>query len=419
VSTVTLKYRTPAGTLASKTFTVYRTHHGPIVAEQNGKWIAEALMYRPIRALEQSYLRTKATDFASFRKIAELKANSSNNTIFADDKGEIAYMHPQFMPRRDDRFDYTKPVDGSNPATDWHGLMGLDEMPHLLNPGTGWLYNSNNWPYSAAGPDSPKRSAYPKYMDTVGETNRGVHALALLTGSSGWTMQKLRAAAFDSHMPLFAALVPALLRAYDSLPANDKRRPTLDDPITTLRNWDDRWGNDSIPTSLAIFWAEALSKLAGGTWQQTLLATTPEQKLDALSHAVDTLDATFGTWKTPWGNINRFQRITDDIHPQWDDSKPSIPVPFVAGIWGSLAAFYADPGPHTKKRYGHAGNSFVAVVEFGKRVRAIAVTAGGESGNPKSPHFDDEAERYATGNLRTVYFYPDQLIGHTERTYHP
>jgi acyl-homoserine-lactone acylase len=59
------------------------------------------------------------------------------------------------------------------------------------------------------------------------------------------------------------------------------------------------------------------------------------------------------------------------------------------------------------------------VVEFGDSVRALAVTAGGLSNDPDSPHFNDQAERYATGNLREVYFYPGQLQGHVEREYHP
>ncbi len=416
VSTVVIPYRLPDGTMAKKSFTVYHTHHGPIVASANGKWIAEALMNRPVRALEQSYLRTKATDFASFRKISELAANSSNNTIFADDHGEIAYMHPQFIPRRDDRFDYTKPVDGSNPATDWRGVLSLDEEPHSLNPAVGWVFNTNDWPYSTAGPDSPKREDFPRYMDTAGENARGAHAAMLLTGRHDFTLERLRAAAFDSHLPFFAALIPSLVRAYDAAPQHDAK---LAGPIAALRTWNDEWGPDSIPTSLAVFWAESLARAARSVDQAKLLATPPQQKLASLSVAVDRLTADFGTWRTPWGNINRFQRLNDDITAHYNDDAPSIPVPFVSGIWGSLAAFYAAPGPNTKRRYGNAGNSFVAVVEFGPHVRAVAVTAGGESGHPGSAHFDDEAVRYSTGHLRTVYFYPEQLIGHTERTYHP
>ena len=418
VSTVAIRYRT-AGGMATRTFTVFHTHHGPIVRAENGKWIAEALMYRPIRALEQSYLRTKATDFASYKRISALEANSSNNTVFADDKGEIAYMHPQFIPRRDNRFDYTKPVDGANPATDWHGVLRLDEEPHIVNPADGWVFNTNDWPYSAAGPDSPNQSAFPRYMDTAGENERGIHIQMLLEGRHDFTLYRLLRAAFDPDLPLFSTLIPPLVRAYDNTPSNDPLKAKLRDPIDTLRTWNYHWSSDSVATSLAIFWVNRLAKQSESIKREVLLATPDRDKLESLGYAVDRLNSDFGTWQTPWGKINRFQRLDDNIKPSFDDTKPSIPVPFVAGTWGSLAAFYAGPAPNTKRWYGQAGNSFVAVVEFGKRVHAVAVTAGGESGHPSSSHFDDEAERYAGGDLREVYFYPNQLRGHIERTYHP
>jgi acyl-homoserine-lactone acylase len=419
VSRIVVAYRTAGGSLARTTFTVYRTRHGPIVASQNGKWIAEKLMYRPVEALESGFLRTKATDYASFYRIAQLRANSSNNTIFADDKGEIAFMMTEFVARRDNRFDYTKPVDGSNPATDWHGMLSLGEEPDVVNPSTGWVFNTNDWPYSAAGPASPKRSRYPKYMDTAGEDARGVHVTMLLTGRHDFTLERLRALAFDRNLPFFRSLVASLVRAYDGLPATDALKAKLAGPINALRSWDYRWSNESIPTALAAFWAKEFSREAGSVALHALLATTPRRKLESFSLAVSAISAGFGAWQTPWGQFNRFQRLTDDIKPRFDDAAPSIPVPFVAGDWGSLAAFNAASGTHTKKWYGNDGNTFVAVVEFAKRVRAVAVSAGGESGDPRSPHFDDQAVRYSTGNLRPVYFYPDELAGHTERTYHP
>jgi acyl-homoserine-lactone acylase len=431
---ITLRYRKPDGSMGTRSFTAYFTHHGPIVRAANGKWIAEALMNKPIPALEQSWLRTKTHDYASYMKVAELKANSSNNTIFADDKGEIAYLHPQFIPLRDDRFDYTRPVDGSNPATDWHGLTPLDKVPHVVDPPNGWVFNSNDWPYSAAGKYSPKRADFPQYMDMFGENPRGIHATRMLTGASNFTMPKLISDAFDSYMPAFARMLPLLMHDYDSLPSNDPLRARLAGPIALLRHWNYRWGITSMPTSLAVFWGDTLghqtfaAAQASGldphtrnmrVYDYIIKRVSPRQRLLALADAADRLQHDFGSWGTAWGQINRFQRLDDAIHPHFDDSKPSIPVPFVSSHWGSLASFGAHRWPGTKRYYGTNGNSFVAVVEFGPRLRARAVTAGGESGHPGDPHFNDEAERYTTGNLRTVYFWPDQLKGHTERMYHP
>ncbi len=425
--TITLAYRTKDGTLAQRRFTAYFTQHGPIVRAAGGKWIAEALMNKPVPALEQSWLRTRTHDLASYMKVAELKANSSNNTLFADDKGEIAFLMPQFVPRRDNRFDYTKPVDGSDPATDWHGLTPLDQLPQVVNPPNGWVFNTNDWPYSAAGPYSPKQADYPRYMDTFGENPRGLHATRLLTGAKDFTLPSLISVAFDSYLPAFARQIPILIADYDALPGSDPLKAKLRGPIALLRGWDYRWGIASMPTTLAVFWGDTL-------WDEVSKADTAEglsiydvmaekagsrARLDALAEAVDRLRQDFGSWGVPWGEVNRYQRLTGAIRQPFNDAKPSIPVPFTSSRWGSLASFGAHRWPGTKRYYGTSGNSFVAVVEFGPKVRARAITSGGESGHPDSPHFNDEAERYTTGDLRTVYFWPEQLKGHTERVYHP
>ncbi|MGH6706985.1 MAG: penicillin acylase family protein, partial [Sphingomicrobium sp.] len=407
-------------------FTTWRTHRGPIVRSENGRWVAFAMMDRPVQALQQSYLRTKATDVSSFLNVARLQANSSNNTIFADSKGAIAYLHPQFVPRRDNRFDYTKVVDGSDPATDWTSLHGLHELPSVINPPNGWVQNTNNWPWSASGPFSPVAGNFPHYMDSWGENPRGLHAVSLLSGSRGWTLDKLQSAAYDTYQPGFAKLIPGLISAWEATPSSDPLRRRLAEPISELRGWDYRWSATSIENSLAAFWGDGLWKIVsapdwddGLTVYERLDRLSPRQKLAAFEAAVAKLEQDFGTWRVAWGEINRFQRLTGDIVQPFSDAGSSIPVGFGSGRWGSLASFGAKSYPGTKRWYGTSGNSFVAVVEFGPRVKARAVTAGGESGDPASPHFNDQAVRYATGNLRPVYFHPDELKGHIERTYHP
>jgi acyl-homoserine-lactone acylase len=424
-------YMTEHG-MAEKKFTVYRTEHGPVIGEQDGKWLTFRMMQEPIKALTQSYTRTKAKDYKSFRQTMELHTNSSNNTIFADADGDIAYFHGNFIPKRDASFDWNQPVDGSNPATDWHGLLSVDETPLLLNPKSGWLYNSNDAPWSAAGADSPKKENFPVYVETGGESARGRHAVRVLEKNKTFTLDSLIAAAYDSYLPWFEKPLPALLQAWDHASDSDPLKAKLAEQIALLRAWDLRWGVSSVATSLAVFWAEDINhharhdaRNAGMPVYDYVSEDYPkgkipaEQLLQSLAAASDRLTADFGTWKIPWGDINRFQRLDDNIESHFDDAKPSIPVGFTSAEWGSLASFGARPYPATKKWYGTSGNSFVAVVEFGKTVHAKAVTAGGESGNPASPHFNDQAMRYSTGDLRDVYFYRSELQGHTARQYHP
>ncbi len=423
---ITVPFRSDTG-MATRTFTVYRTHHGPIVREADGKWIAIKLMEEPVKALTQSYWRTKQRDFAGFKQTMELYSNSSNNTVYADADGSIAYFHSNFIPKRDPQFDWERPVDGSNPATEWQGLHTVNESPLIKDPATGWLQNTNNWPYSVIGAASPKATDYPKYMDYFGENPRGIHAIRVLENRTNMTLDSLIAAAYDNELTAFETLLPVLFRDYDALPSSSPLEAKLAEQIGALRAWDRRYSLTSTETSLAVYFGEnlwrAVSADAGrarvNTYAYMEQRATPAQRLEALSAASDTLASHFGSWQTPWGDINRFQRITGDIVQPFDDSAPSVAVPFASSRWGSLAAFGAATFNGTKKLYGTRGNSFVAVVEFGPRVRAQAIVAGGQSGDPASPHFVDQAERYARGEFRDVHFYPEQVSANAKRTYKP
>jgi acyl-homoserine-lactone acylase len=427
VSTViTVPFKTASG-MDKREFTVYRTHHGPIVREADGKWVSVRLMQEPIKSLTQSYTRTKATNYKQYRDVMELHTNSSNNTVYADADGTIAYFHSNFIPKRNPKFDWTKPVDGSNPETEWNGVLGIDETPNAMNPSNGWIQNTNNWPFSVTGATSPKQKDYPAYVDSGSENPRGIHAMRVLDKKKDFTIDSLIAAGFDSLLPEFEAQIPLLVKSYEQTPGSSPLKKKLAEQIATLKGWDYRWSAASVPTTLAVYWGEdlwqrvtpAARKAGVSTYEYMTKKATATERLESLSAASDKLAADFGKWQTPWGEVNRFQRLTGDIVQPFNDNGASIPVAFTSSRWGSLASFGARTYPGTKKMYGTSGNSFVAAVEFGDKVRARAVTAGGLNSDPKNKHFNDQAERYATGNLRDVYFYADDLKAHTERTYSP
>jgi acyl-homoserine-lactone acylase len=424
---ITLPYKTEEGQ-KSKTFSVFYSHRGPVVRELDGKWISVALMQNPIDALKQSYGRTKTKNYADYRENMRLHTNSSNNTLFADAEGNIAYFHSNFIPRRDPSFNWKKPVDGSNPMTDWQGLHTLEETVGGHNPKSGYLNNTNNWPWMMAGPKhSPKAKDYPPYMENYPENYRGIHAIEVLEGKKDFTIDSLIAAAYSNRLTAFDVLLPVLYGAYDKSPVAE-----LSEQIALLKNWDRRSGVDSTATSLAIFWAQELRRKAadnrkaraeataqGLSFSEYVAQYTAIIGVETLLEAKAKLIADFGSAETPWGEINRFQRLTGDIIQPFDDTKPSVPVGFTSARWGSLAAYGQRTFNNTKRIYGTRGNSFVAVVEFGDKVIAKAITAGGQSGDPTSPHFNDQAEVYAAGQLRDVYFYPEDIAKNTTVKYHP
>ncbi len=428
---VSLPYKS-GNSIQYKEFTLYFTQHGPIAGEKDGKWMAISMMNTPLNALSQSYLRTKATGYASFKDVMKLNGNASNNTVFADRLGTIAYWHGNFMPRRDPKFDWNQPVDGSNPETDWKGLHSVDEIVQVRNPASGWIQNCNATPFTVSGSSSPEKSKFPAYMAPDAENYRGINAVRVLSQKSVFTLDTLMAAANDPHLAAFDDLLPALLNAWQTVSGDSTNTSQdLSEAVQVLKDWNKGYGATSIGTTLAVFWGEKIQRLARSRASAderfdnlnltnlTLTKTSPQEKVTILKEVLTELTRDFGTWKTPWGDINRYQRLTGRTKETYDDQKPSIPVGFTSSAWGSLAAFAAKTYPGTKKRYGSVGNSFVAVVEFGKRVRAKSVVTGGQSSKPGTPHFADQAPLYCEGKFKDVWFYPEDVRQHIEKTYHP
>lgn len=422
VKEVTLQYK-DGDEMKEKTFPIYRTHHGPITHETDGKWTSTALMWKPVDALTQSYTRTKKKNLEGFHEMMNIRTNSSNNTVFADSEGNIAYYHGNFIPKRDVQFDYTQPVDGSNPATDWQGLHELDETIIVTNPDNGWIQNCNSTPFTSAAENSPRKEDYPYYMASFPENFRGVNAIRLLSEVDNLSLDGLIALGYNPYLPAFEKVIPGLVEAYD----NSNQDKTMWDAMEELRNWDLTTGVNSKAMTLAHFYGRALYENAETPeglkgidrfhWYGTGL--DEGERLRIFKTAMDEMERRYRTWLIPWGEVNRFQRLSGDINASFDDNVPSIPVGYTTAWWGHLAA-YGMRGQHdVNKIYGTRGNSFVAAVEFGEKVKAKTILAGGQSSDPNSPHFNDQAEMYAKGEFKDAAYYREDVEARAEETYQP
>jgi len=420
------------GELQTREFTTYATHHGPIMAKRNEMWMSLKSYNRSVVSLIQSWKRTKAKGLEDYKKVMDLKANTSNNTVFADNKGNIAYWHGNYVPNRDKSLNWSKPVDGSTSATEWMGLHTVEETVHSYNPANGWLQNCNSTPFTVAGDKSPNKADYPPYMAPDGENFRGVNAVRVLSQGKDFTIDKVIEAGYDTYLSAFEVLVPALVKSFEEHVApKDTLHGQVIDAIKLLDKWDYRTSENSVETSIAIEWAQKLGSeiqkiyIDEGEADQVTRTkkfaetATPEQLLKPFAQALKDLKARYGTWHTPWGDINRFQRLTGELQGKYDDKQASFPIGYASALWGMLPSYNSRAYANTKKRYGISGNSFICAVEFGPKIKAKSLLAGGQSGNPDSPHFKDQAEMYTKGQFKDVLFYKDDVLKNAEKSYHP
>ena len=412
--------------VVSKTFTGYYTHHGPVLGARNGKWLSLRNDNRSYPALLESWLITKANTFAEYKKAMDIGHNATNNTVYADDQGNIAFWYGNFTPKRDPKLDWTQPVDGTTPATEWQGLHKQDEIVHVYNPSTGWIENCNSTPFTSSGAASPDKTKYPAYMAPDGQNYRGVNAVKLFSGAKNMTMDDLIKKGYDKYLTAFDVMLPPLFKAYEDAP--DSTKALLKEPIGILQQWDRRSAVNSVATTIAFEWGTRMMQLLPrarsseeGTYQtkrtEAMLANArPAQFLNELTNTIRSLQSRYGDWKVQWGDINRYQRPANGV---FDDNAPSIPVGQVSSLFGQLPSFVSRPMNGTKKRYGYSGNSFIAAVEFGPKIKAKSIMTGGQSFDPQSKNFTDQAEGYINGQFKDVLFYKADVLKHAAMTYHP
>lgn len=428
---INIRYKTKSD-IAQKNINALYTQHGPVMAKRNGQFISVQSSNRMMNGLIQSWQRTKAKGLEDYSKTMELRGNTSNSTVFADSKGNIAYWHGNYIPIRNKKYNWSQPVDGSIAATNWQGLHDVKDIVQMINPATGWIQNCNSTPFTVSGSSSPVKNNFPNYMAPDGENFRGVNAARVLKDETKFNIDKIIAAGYDTYLAAFEVLVPALVNAFEkNIKPADKSYALLQEPIALLKNWDYRAAENSVATTLAVEWAQLLNANIRKVYidenepdqvsfTKEFAATADAANLLApLEKVINDLQQKHGSWQVPWGSINRYQRISSDINQKFDDAKESFPVPFASALWGMLPSYNSRYFAGTQKRYGVAGNSFVCAVEFGDKVKAKSLLAGGNSGDPTSKHFKDQLLMYTKGQFKDVLFYKEDVLKHIEKEYHP
>ena len=407
-----IRVKTSSG-IETRRFTMRKTHHGPVLGSSEGKLLTLRMAkFDGDGWLREWYDMTKAKSlFALKRAMAPLNM-LFGNVMYADRQGNTWYLYNGAVPRRNSRFDWTKPVDGSDPATEWQGYHTMSELPQLTNPKTGWMQNCNTTPFLLTSDGNPDPKKYPKYMVQEGDNPRGAISRQILQSTRLFSFEDWRKAAFDTRVMAATTRLPELLAALKEHLGSDGTKTTLRESYDELSRWDHRSTTDSVAMTLFSLWHERISRDRSGT-------KSSGRTVSHLSDVLDALERDFGTWRVAWGEIIRLQRLDESKNEKFQDDKPSLPVPGVNGNDGAVFTLYAAPERGQKRRYGVAGGSYVSVVEFAPRVRALSIHTFGASGNPQSRHFMDQARLYARGEFKPAWLRLEDIKANLEAAYHP
>lgn len=429
--TDSIRVRTDGG-METRTFRFRKTHHGPIVGvDQEGRPLAVRLARMEEGGwFDQWDAMIRARSLEEWRGAVSMLRVAYMNTMYADREGNIGYIYNSAVPRRNRGVDPAGVLDGSDPRTEWQGFHSLEELPQVFNPASGWLLNANSTPFTATTDLPYGRDDFPGYM--VGEETDNARAESsrrVLRELEEVTFEEFAARVWDSYLSRADAVLPELVKEWREVESRaspapgDLRRGTdqwkeLAGAVERLERWDRRAEVASVETMWFVLMAERRPDPDQNGTRTDVVAGEDPAWTGALAGALRALREEWGTTEVAWGRINRHQRPLPGAPPrELDPDRPSLPVGGASGGLGSVFSYYTVPSGNAEPRLGVAGNSLVKVMEFGPEPRARSVLNYGQSGDPASPHFFDQAALYVERRFKPAFFTREDVRANATRSY--
>lgn len=423
---VTIAVKTDSG-LEERPYVLRKSHYGPIIAKEDDQhYLAVRVpkLYDGSRMV-QAIAQAKSHTFEEWYAAASMLQLQTFNTTYADSDGNIFYLYNGTVAIRNPDKDWTKPVDGSDPENEWGDFHPITDLPQILNPISGFLQNCNSTPFTTTDVGNPSLKDFPSYMveDKYDDKRRAKMSRYLLRRANDFTFEDFQALAFDTTLYWPMTELPRYERRFEALKeSNPDLAERVRPYIEHLLDWDYTSSIESTHTTLTVEWYEQL--YGRGYPVETLkpeFVNDVEARFRALITAADRLRERYGEWRIPYGAIHRIQRAPSDA-VVFSDVLPSLPIAGVRGPLGIAFTIYHTPPtdqPNQNLQYARTGASYMAVYEFGPRTKGASYLHYGQSHNPDSPHYFDQARLLSERKFKPAWIYWDDVLAHTERAYHP
>jgi penicillin amidase/acyl-homoserine-lactone acylase len=373
--------------------------HGPVLKTDHGVFAIRYAGMGEYRQVEQYYRLDKAKSREEWLAAMRLQALPSINYIYADEKGNIGYVYNGQFPVRKPGFDWKGTLPGDRSDLIWHAYVPFDKIPQLWNPKSGFVFNSNNTPFQATGPeDDLKPSQFPDWMGIqTNMTNRAYRALETFGADPHISAAKFRAYKFDLSYSAKSDLAKDIAEIEAVNPGNDA---DLRQAQTILKSWNRKTDIHNRGAALAVLMGVRVAPEDQGGPRKM-------EPLPALREAMDVLKKHFGRFDPEWGQVNRFRR-----------GKYDLPIDGGPDVYRAVYGEPQDDGTLTAR----GGDTFIMFVTWDKNGKLSSQSIhqfGSATLDKTSKHYDDQVPMFVAMKTKPVLFTRDELKGHIEADYQP
>ncbi len=379
----------------------YWSKYGPTMITERGTFSIRMPALMDIRGMEQWYRYNKAKNFTEFKAAVNMLSIPGYNIVYADRFDTIYYISNGRIPIRDPKFSWKTTLPGNTSATLWTDIHPVANLPQVLQPKSGFIYNTNHSPFHATeGAENPKVTDVTMGYETH-ENNRSLRFAELLAQHDKVSYEDFKKIKFDRTYPSKYAF-PMNIDALFSLKV-DENLP-ISDLINNLNNWDKNTDAESIGagTFYAVF-----RIVTDSTHLYPRTGTiTKAQTVTLLTQAKAMMLKYFGKTNLKLGDMQKLVRGNKEL-PQ-------------GGLPDVLAPMRSVPYKNGMMKATH-GDAYIELVRFPKQGLPIieSINTYGASSKKDSPHYTDQMEMSTKQQTKPMTLKKEDVYKTAARVYHP